>query len=413
MDSVFSPAPSQAPADGHAALDRPPVAPPRARPLRILHIVESAATGVGRHLLDLLEGTLARGHGADVLFSPTREDDIFRQGRARLGTVRFRAIAMRRAPNPMDLKALWAVRRHMASFGPYDIIHGHSSKGGMLARLAGIGTTAKVVYTPHAISTLDPTLGRLKRAVYTAGEVALAHLTDGVIAVSTGERAHIVSLGIPAVRVTTIPNAIEPPVPAPRADTRRELGLAPGHLAIGFVGRLTAHKGIDILISAFARAHAAAPHARLIIIGDGPWGDEARGQAETLGCATAITWLGARDAVRFYSAFDLLAQPSRYEGLSYTLLEAAAVGLPILATDVGGTRDVIDDDVTGVVAPAPGRRAETDGGAFGTLLTRLVTDPGRLARHAAAASARVAPGGQARMVTRTLSLYQSLISKAG
>ncbi|WP_049974040.1 glycosyltransferase [Azospirillum sp. B4] len=402
MDSAFHPIPDTV--DAARASTAP------ARPLRILHIVESAATGVGRHLLDLLEGTLAQGHSADVLFSPIREDDIFRQGRARLSKVRFRAIAMRRAPGPLDLGALWAVRRHMASFGPYDIIHGHSSKGGMLARLAAIGTTAKVVYTPHAISTLDPTLGAGKRAVYKAGEVALAALTDRVIAVSTGEREHIVGLGIPAAKVTTITNDIEPPAPAPRAHTRRELGLAPGHLAIGFVGRLTAHKGIDILIPAFARAHAAAPHARLIIIGDGVLGDDARSRAEALGCATAITWMGVRDAVRYYAAFDLLAQPSRYEGLSYTLLEAAGAGLPILATDVGGTRDVVVDDVTGQVAPPPGPGAGTDGGAFGVLLADLATDPERLARYAAASAARVAPGGRARMVAQTVSLYQFLLS---
>ncbi|MDE1149992.1 MAG: glycosyltransferase [Azospirillaceae bacterium] len=376
-----------------------------ARPLRVLHIVESAATGVGRHLLDLLEGTLAQGHGADVLFSPTREDDIFRQGRARLTNVHFRAIAMRRAPTPTDLKALWAVKRHMASFGPYDIIHGHSSKGGMLARLAGIGTKARVVYTPHAISTLDPNLTGPKRALFHVGEVALACLTDQIIAVSTGEREHIIGLGIPADKVTTITNGIEPPVTAPRDDTRRELGLAPHHLAIGFVGRLTAHKGIDILIDSFARAHAVAPHARLIIIGDGDAGDDARTRAEALGCSTAITWLGARDAVRYYGAFDLLAQPSRYEGLSYTLLEAAGLGLPIIATDVGGTRDVIVDDVTGVVSPSH----EAAPGAFADLLCALVTDPGRLARYADAAFAHVGPGGRARMVTRTLSLYQSLL----
>lgn len=370
--------------------------------MRILYIVESAATGVGRHLAELIEGVLAKGHAVDVVYSPVREDDAFRRNRERLGAagVRFTALPMRRAPGPWDVPAVLALRRHIRRFGPYDVLHGHSSKGGMLARLAGIGTPARVVYTPHAVSTLDPTLGRLKRFVLQAGELALSRPTNAIVAVSTGEAECLLRMGIARSRVVTILNAIEPPAPPPRAQARRKLGLAEGDLAVGFVGRLTRHKAIDVMVASFAEARKAAPRLRLVVVGDGDMAGQAKAQAEALGCADAVHWLGAQDALRWYGAFDLLAQPSRYEGLSYTLLEAAALGLPVVATDVGGTRDVIESGVNGLVVPEIG-----DAGAFARALARLASDPALLDSLAAAARRRIALGGTSVMVEATLAVY--------
>lgn len=372
--------------------------------MKILYIVESAATGVGRHLLDLIDGVLAVGHQVDVIYSPTREDAIFRAGRERLSMtgVRFVAAPMRRAPGPWDAAAVSAVRRHIADHGPYDVVHGHSSKGGMAARLAGIGGGARIVYTPHAISTLDPTLSPLKRMVYHAGEWALCGLTDAVIAVSTGEAAHLKALGMPPRKINVVLNAIEPPDAGtrPRAAVRAELGLADNHLAIGFVGRLGRHKAIDVMVAAFAQVWATHPDARLIVIGDGEDRAAAQRQAAALGCDGAVRWLGACDALGYYAGFDLLAQPSRYEGLSYTLLEAAALGLPVVATDVGGTRDVLTDGDNGLVVSAVG-----DAFAFAAALRTLATDSPRMAALADGARRRIVSGGVGRMAAATLAVY--------
>lgn len=375
--------------------------------MNILYIVESAATGVGRHLLDLIDGMLAAGHRVDVLYSPVREDAIFRAGRERLSAagVCFTAVPMRRAPGPWDLPAVLAARRLMGERGPFDVIHGHSSKGGMVARLAGINTGARIIYTPHAISTLDPTLPCFKRLFYHAGEWVLALLSDELIAVSTGEGAHLQSLGMPAGKIRVVLNAIALPDKGtrPRGEIRAELGLDDGNLAIGFVGRLSRHKAIDVMVASFAQAHAVHPHLRLVIIGDGEDRETARQQAIDLGCDGAIRWLGARDALGYYPGFDVLAQPSRYEGLSYTLLEAAALGLPIVATDVGGTRDVLRDGENGVVVGAVG-----DADAFADALGRLAGDPARLAALADGAHRHRevnAAGGVDGMVKATLAAY--------
>lgn len=377
--------------------------------MNILYIVESSATGVARHMLDLIDGVRAAGHRVSVIYSPLREDAIFRAGRMRLAAegVDFAAVAMRRAPGPWDLAPILAARRYIAVHGPFDVIHGHSSKGGMVARLAGIGSGAAVVYTPHAISTLDPTLPILKRLVYHAGELALSWVTDSLIAVSTGEGAHLESLGIPRAKIRVVLNGVEPPARGrPRAEIRAELGLTAGDLAAGFVGRLGPHKAVDVLVAAFAQARAARPELRLIVVGDGEWRERAKREAADLGCDGDIRWLGAREALGYYAGFDLLAQPSRYEGLSYTMLEAASVGLPIVATDVSGTRDVIEDGTTGLIVPRVG-----DAPAFAVALVRIAADAALRESLTNAANSRIRAGDVGRMVAGTLAVYAAAGAK--
>jgi glycosyltransferase involved in cell wall biosynthesis len=382
------------------------------KPLRILHVVESAATGVARHVLDLADGASRAGHATDVIYSPLREDDLFRKGRERLEKqgVAFHAVPMRRDPGPWDLSTLSNVRGLVRRYGPFGVIHGHSSKGGMLARLAGVGGSGAVVYTPHAISTQDPMLGGVKRMIFKFGEKALARLTDRIIAVSSAECEHIVSLGIPRAKLAVIPNGVGRPTGPTRAQARATLGLANDNLAIGFVGRLSRQKGVDVMIAGFAHVAKADPGARLVMIGEGEGGAIARAMAESVGCAKQIIWLGMVDALQYFPAFDLFAQPSRYEGFSYAILEAASHGIPALTTDVGGSRETITEGVTGMIVP-PDQPV-----VFAEALLALTGDRARLAsmrRVAADIAGKV--DGRERMVDATLALYHSLLlrPKAG
>jgi glycosyltransferase involved in cell wall biosynthesis len=373
--------------------------------MRILHVVEATSTGVARHVLDLSEGALRAGHTVAVVYSPLREDNLFRAGRARLKDVSFHAVPMRRAPGPWDLPATVQVRRFAARSGPYDVIHGHSSKGGMLARLAGIGSGSAVVYTPHAISTQDPMLGSAKRLVFGAGEKTLAGLTDRIIAVSSAECEHIVDLGIPRAKLVVIPNGVAPAGGPTRAAARVAVGLPEDALAIGFVGRLSRQKAIDVLIAAFAPVAKANAKARLVVIGEGEEGAAARQQAERLGCARQVIWLGAVDALPRYPAFDLFAQPSRYEGFSYAVLEASSHGVAVLTTDVGGSREAIIDGVSGQIVPPDAPQA------FAAALAVLAVDPQRLAAMGRAARERAgAVDGRQRMIDDTLALYRTLLT---
>jgi glycosyltransferase involved in cell wall biosynthesis len=372
--------------------------------MRILHVVEATGGGVARHILDLSEGALQAGHTPVVIYSPLREDNLFRTGRARLKQVGFHAVGMWREPGPWDIPATVQVRRFVTRTGPYDVIHGHSSKGGMVARLAGIGNGSAIVYTPHAISTQDPMLGGARRLVFGAGERVLAWLTDRIIAVSAAECDHIVDLGIPRSKLVVIPNGVAPAAGPTRQQARAALGLGEDELAIGFVGRLSRQKAIDVLIAAFAPVAKANPKARLVVIGEGEEGAAARAQAERLGCAEQVIWLGAVDALPRYPAFDLFAQPSRYEGFSYAVLEAVGNGVAVLTTDVGGSREAVTDGVGGLIVPpdAPD--------AFAAALAALAADPQRLAAMGRAARDGMgAVDGRQRMVDATLALYGSLL----
>jgi glycosyltransferase involved in cell wall biosynthesis len=247
-------------------------------------------------------------------------------------------------------------------------------------------------------------LGGAKRRVYGAGEKALARLTDRIIAVSSAECEHIVGLGIPRAKLVVIPNGVAPAAGPTRREARAALGLAEDVLAVGFVGRLSRQKAIDILIAAFAPVAKANAKARLVVIGEGEEGAAARQQAERLGCAQQVIWLGAVDALPRYPAFDLFAQPSRYEGFSYAVLEAAGRGVAVLTTDVGGSREAITDGVSGLIVPPDAPEA------FAAALAALTADPQRLAGMGRAAREGMgAVDGRQRMVDATLAVYGDLL----
>ncbi len=372
--------------------------------LKILQVVEAAATGVGRHVLDLTEGLLRRGHSVHLVYSPTRGDAMFAERLQRLPGVGYSAVRMRSAPNPADLGAMQAIRRVMAKFGPFDVVHCHSSKAGFVARIAACGSGSRVVYSPHAIYTMSPGLTKVTRLIYRTAEIALAQLTDRIIAVSRAEFDECRAIGIPARRLALVPNTVSRHDSLPRDAARHRLGLDPEEVAVAFVGRLTLQKGIDRMLAAFVALPPATP-ARLVVIGDGALATAAHTQAEALGIAPRVLWLGATPAEPLLRAFDLFAMPSRYEAASYSLLEAMAAGLPVVATATGSACDLIADGENGFKVPVE------DTAGFAQRLAELVTNPARLRAMAdEAARPRRETSGEESMVNDILDVYGSIIA---
>lgn len=402
LPAAWLPRTSQADRAGRAEARRPQSSAAEAcRPPRILQVVECAATGVGRHVLDLTEGLLQRGCEVHVVYSPGRCDRVFTERLARLPNVRQSVVTMRSRPHPADAKAVLAVRRVMREHGPFDVVHCHSSKAGLLARFAASGLGARVVYTPHAIYTMSPNLSPRMRQLYQTAEVSLSWLTDKIIAVSQAELEECRRLGIRDTRLALVPNTVGEPNCLPREVARQQIGLRDEEVAIGFVGRLSEQKGIDRLLDCFARVPAEAP-ARLVVIGDGELASAARRQAETLGIGAKVLWLGARPAEPLLRAFDIFAMPSRYEAASYSLLEAMAAGLPVITTATGSASDLILDGHNGYCVPVE------DVDRFGACLAALVTDG--VQREAMAESARQPrreTAGVQQMVEDILSVYEA------
>ncbi|MDR3635943.1 MAG: glycosyltransferase, partial [Isosphaeraceae bacterium] len=126
------------------------------RPLKVLMIAEACGGGAGRHVLDLSEGLLARGCDVHLLHSPGRTDAFFRERLGRLGALRHASYPLRRGIHPADVAAAHWVRRYIREHGAFDVIHGHSAKGGALARLAAWRLQTPVFYTLHGFIAMDP-----------------------------------------------------------------------------------------------------------------------------------------------------------------------------------------------------------------------------------------------------------------
>ncbi len=373
------------------------------RSLRILHVIETGGAGSGRHVIDLTRALAAKGHQIGIIYSALRIEPWFESAIAELRNVRSYSVPMRRRPHFSDLSAVRRIRRIIRHDGPFDIVHGHSSKGGAIARFAAVGTGCKVFYTPHAFVTMNVTLPGSKRFFYVWTEKFLAHLTDMLICVSSTEYDHAMSLGIARRRLQKVPNGLNPLPDVDRRTVREELDLRPEHVAIGFVGRLEAQKAVNVLISAFAECAQVQPSARLVIVGQGSDEQVLRQQAGQFGVADRIIWAGPANGARLMAGFDIYALSSIYEAFPYVLIEAAFRSLPIAATDVGGTRELVHDGVNGFVT-APG-----DIGGFAASLNTLVGDAATRKRLGAE-SCRLGENFTAdAMAKKTLALYQELV----
>lgn len=366
--------------------------------LRIAMVAEAMDTGIAQIVYLLASGLDRRGHEVHLIHSVKRTDpDVMRRLRTGSG-VRCTPIDMVRAVQPADAMAGLAIRRYLKRNGPFDIVHGHSSKGGALARLCSIGLPGVRIYSPHAFYTLSPDLAALPRFVYGTAERMLAHLCSAVICSSAIEKRHARTLGISAGRIAVIPNAIEPLALAPPA--RDQFGF-PGNDAfiVGFVGRLEHQKAPDVLLKAVARAAAQNPAVRAVIIGDGRLQSSLKTLAATLGITDRIVWLGRQPAARYLASFDMLAMPSRYEGFSLMPLEAMHARLPIICTPVGGVEEAVVNGATGLVVPVE------DCEAFGEAILALAHEPAL--RHAMgdAAQRRAQNFVADRMVAATERLY--------
>jgi glycosyltransferase involved in cell wall biosynthesis len=363
-------------------------------------IVESSSGGTGRHVLDLSEGLAQRGCDVHVLYSTGRADRFFLERLQLLAKCRCLPLPMRTSIHPGDFAAVLAARQYVNEFGPFDAIHGHSSKGGAVARLAALGTSAAAFYTLHGFIIMDPLLALWKRAFYLGVELMLALRTSRIIAVAPEERREAIRLGLGRERVVLIPNGVGPAQLTPRAQARRAIGVGDDETpVIGFVGRFVTQKAPDVLLRAVARAAAKCPKVRLALVGTGPLEPELRELVRTLCIGDHVLWLGERPANSVLAAFDVFAMSSHKEGLPYVVLEAMAAGLPVVATDSSGVDSLVATGVNGIVVP------RGDANAFGDALAALAADRALCERYGRASLERVQHFTIDSMVEQTLTLY--------
>jgi glycosyltransferase involved in cell wall biosynthesis len=321
------------------------------RTLRLCFIAETVHAGVGRHVLDTITALSDRGHEIHLIYSPLRTDADFLAVIRRKPNVQCFAVTMPRAIGLADIGAFNTVADYVRANGPFDIIHGHSSKGGGYARLLKLLGHGPVVYSPHAFITMSPLLSSAKRALYRILEWTLARATDRVICTSAAERDHARALGLPASRLSFISNGNTPAAAPPREVVRRQLGIQDSQIAVGYAGRMEVQKAPERLIAAARQLFPDMPELVLVMIGSGPKLRELQDSIAGGGYEDRVRWLGALDARQYLPGFDIFVLPSLYEGCPYVLLEALSVGLPIVSTPVGGTHEAIEPGVNGFVVP--------------------------------------------------------------
>lgn len=309
-----------------------------------------------------------------------------------------------------DLVALKELVRLFRAERP-DIVHTHNPKTGVYgriaARLAGVPVIVNTVHGLYANAD-DRLLKRI--AVYTAERVA-AFCSHRELVQNSEDLTTLETLRIPADRLTLLGNGIDltrfgPPTDDERASIRAELGLEPSALVVGAIGRLVAEKGYPELFEAWKRVVERHPEAILVVVGphepdkaDG-LPNELIAQAESIG----IRFLGLRsDVERLYHAFDVYVLLSHREGFPRSAMEAAASGLPIVATDIRGCRQVVEDGVTGALVPvaSPHRAASA-------LIDLLASQDDRITMSSNALAKAAADFDDRQVINTTLSAYAEL-----
>jgi len=372
-------------------------------PRDVVYVVASMIVGgTQTHLLQvlrLLDRSRFRPHlyclrDGGQLIEPARELDVDVTTFGMRGSLRY----------PQDLRGLWRMRRALGALRP-SVVHGYLLRGNFYGAL-----TARLARVPVVVTSkrgLHAPAGAAERFAVRASNAMSATITGNSPAVLDFTRAEEGPVSTP---MEMIPSGIDIARfdPACSEGLRRELGLG-DEPVFGTAITWRPRKGFRMLFEAFAEIRRQLPRARLLIAGVDSWSGDPEALARELGLVDAITLLGRRDDMpAVLATLDVFVLPSESEGMSNAILEAMAMGLPVVATAVGGNPVVLDEGVSGHLVDYP------DSAALAERVAALLGDPGRRAEMGKAARARVvADYSAASMVRQIEDLYARLLASRG
>jgi glycosyltransferase involved in cell wall biosynthesis len=346
-------------------------------------------------VLGLTLALAAAGHRAELICDPAGR----LWERATADGIRCHPIRIR---NAIDLAAGVKLRAILKR-EHYDVVHFHTSRAHSMAPFArGFASmllvTRRMDYRPNRV--FAPLL--FNRAV------------DGVVAISDGVADSLTAAGVDRRRVTVIHSGVDcerfrPPTIQERADARVALGISEGEILISAVGALEQRKGHRYLIEAIGAlaASQASLKVKCFIVGQGSVHKVLQGEIAVIRSLERIKLLGRVDDPReLLWASDIFAMPSLKEGLGVAALEAMASNLPIIASDVGGLHEVVEDGRTGIIVPS------ANSAKIASAIQQLAESDGLRTQMGAAARARVVENySMEKMAARTLALYRECVRK--
>ncbi len=319
---------------------------------------------------------------------------------------------LQRRPGMIDVRALLEIRRLLVEIRPH-LLHTHTAKAGGLGRIAGMFGGLRRKWRPRLVHTFhghvfDGYFGPYTSRAIVMAERSLARLSDAIVVVSAGvkrdltekyriarpEKVHIIPLGFDFEWTARLSSN--------RGWLRAKLGIPSACAIIGSVGRFTEVKHLAMAQEGFRKfLHDSRSDAHLVLFGDGALRTALEHQARQMGIAARIHFAGwEMDRARIYSDLNLVCLSSLNEGTPVALIEAMAAGLPVVATDVGGVRDVVIDGLDGELVPSGNVEA------FAAALARVASRCGLPeARRRAVRHEFSVP----RLVRDTTNLYQQVL----
>jgi glycosyltransferase involved in cell wall biosynthesis len=386
--------------------------------IKILHIITRLDMGgsaqntlltcsglAGKYRMVLVHG-LAREsrmtEAEEAAVADARRDAVYR------GVKFIPVAALVRPIRPLrDFQALLALLWHLWVERP-DIVHTHTSKAGILGRLAArLAGVPYIVHTPHG-HVFYGHFGRLASRAFLALERFYSRFTHRLVALTEGERRDYLELGVgPADATLVVHSGVDLAAfgaAAAQPDAMKSaLGLDPASKIVGFVGWLLPIKGPLHLLNAMAAVWERHPDAVLALVGKGGQEAELKRRAQEIGAGGRVKFLGWReDVAEIMPLFDVFVLPSLNEGMGRVLVEAMAAGRPVVASRTGGIPDLVRHEETGLLV-APGDEA-----GLAAAIGRLLGSPAEARRLADGGRLRCSQYGLKDMLGKLDALYEGL-----